>query len=120
MKKWWDIRPLNSNGASNKISVHWSIHFKVLYYKKKIPLLVMKMADNHLRNVYCHNQLKDGGTSFPYFDYDAKNRTYKLIKADANVKKSRVARKLTEIDSETKKRRDTGSKALPDTSVREK
>ena len=77
----------------------------------------MKMADNHLKIVYCHHQLKDGGNSFPYFDYDAKNRTSELIKAGANVKKTRVARKLTEIDSETKKRRDVSNNALPDTSV---
>ena len=75
-KKWWDIRPKNSNGTSNQISVHWSSHFKGLYDKKKIPLLVTKMANNHLRNVYCHHHLKHGGTSFPYFDYHAKNRTF--------------------------------------------
>ena len=67
-KKWWDIRPLNSDSTSNQISVHWSSHFKGLYDKKKIPLAVMKMADNRLRNVFFHHQLKHGGTSFPYFD----------------------------------------------------
>ena len=36
--------------------------------KKKITLAVMKMADNHLRNVYCHHHLKHGGSNFPYFD----------------------------------------------------
>ena len=78
----------------------------------------MKMVNNHPRNVYCHHQIKHGGTSFPYFDYNVKNKTSELIKADANVDK-RVARKLIEIDSETKKRRDASNKALPDTSVRE-
>ena len=79
----------------------------------------MKMADNHLKIVYCHYQLKHGGTSFPYFEYNVKNRTSELIKADNNVKKSWVARKLTEIDSETKKIMDASNKALPDMSVRE-
>ena len=86
-KKWWYIRPKNSNGTSNQISIQWSSHFKGLYNKKKIPLSVIKMADNHLRNVYCHHQLKNGGTSFPYLDYHAKNRTSELIKADSNAKK---------------------------------
>ena len=67
-KKWWDIRPLNSDLTSNQISVHWSSHFKGLYYNKKITLSVMKMADNHLRNLYFHRQINHGGTSFPYFD----------------------------------------------------
>ena len=84
-KKWWDIRFKNSNGISNQILVHWSSHFKGLYDKKKIPPLVMKMANNHLRNVYCHHQLKHGGTSFPYFDYHTKNSIFELIKSDANV-----------------------------------
>ena len=77
----------------------------------------MKIADNHLRDLYCHNQLKHGGTSFPYFDYQSKNSTYELINADANVKKARMARNLKEIYSETKKRRDASNKSLPDMSV---
>ena len=67
-KKWWDIRPKNSDGTSNLLSVHWSSHFKGFYKKKKIPLAAMKMTDNHLRNVYCHHQLKHGGSIFPYFN----------------------------------------------------
>ena len=59
----------------------------------------MKMADNHLINVYCHHQLKHGGAIFPYFDYHKKNKASDLIQAHAKVKKSRVARKLTDIDS---------------------
>ena len=65
-KKWWNIRPLNSEGTSNQILVHWSSHFKGLYDKKKIPLSVTKMADNRLRNVYCHHQLNHVGNRFPY------------------------------------------------------
>ena len=63
----------------------------------------MKMADNNLRNFYCHRQLKHGGDGLPYFDYHSKNRTSDPIKADAKVKKASVARKLIEIDSETNK-----------------
>ena len=109
--------PQKSDGISNHVSVHWSGHFKGLYNKKRISLLVMNMADNHLRNFYCHNQLKHGGSSFPYFDYNAKNRTSDLIQADANVKKARVDMKLTEIGSETKKRKEASNQALPDMSV---
>ena len=116
-KKWWEIHPKNSDGSSKNILVHWSSHFKGLYDNKKILILVMKMADNHPRNVYCHHQLKHGGISFPYFDYHAKNRTPDLIQADSNVKKARVARKLTEIDSETKNRKEASIQALPDMSV---
>ena len=71
--KWWDIRPLNSDGTSNQISVHWSSHFKGLYDTKEIPHLVLKMTDNHLRNLYCHNILKHGGNNYPYFDYEKKS-----------------------------------------------
>ena len=46
----------------------------------------MKMADNHLRNLYFHRQINNGRTIFPYFDYDVKNKTSELIKADDNVK----------------------------------
>ena len=69
-KKWWDIRPLNSDGTSKEISVHWASHFKVLYDTKEISLLVLKMADNHLRNVCCHHMLKHAGNNFPYFDHE--------------------------------------------------
>ena len=89
--KWWDIRPLNSDGAINHISVHWSGHFKGLYDTKEIPILVMKMAYNHLRKLYFHHMLKHGGNNFPYFDYDVEDTTSELIKEDANIKKSRVA-----------------------------
>ena len=75
--------------------------------------MVMKMADNHLRNVYCHHQLKHGGSSLPYFDYDAKNRISDLIQADTNVKKARVARKHTKIDSKTKEKKESSNQALP-------
>ena len=53
---WWDIHPKNSDGTSNLLSVHWSSYFKGLYDKKNIPLVVMKMADNRLRMVFCHHQ----------------------------------------------------------------
>ena len=77
------------------------------------------MADNHLRNLYFHHLLKHGGNNFPYFDYDAKNKTSELIKADANVKKARLARNLTEIDLETNKIRDACNKPLTNVIVRE-
>ena len=47
-KSWWGIRPKDSNGASNLVSIHWSSYFKGLYDKNKIPHVVMKMAYNHL------------------------------------------------------------------------
>ena len=86
--------PLNSDRKINKISVHWSIRFKGLYDTKEILLLVLKMADNHLCNLYFHHILKYGGNIFPYFDYDERNRRLDIIKADKNVKKARVARQL--------------------------
>ena len=110
---------LSYDSISNLSSVHWSSRFKGLYDKKKIPLAVIKMADNHIRNGYCHHQLKHGGDVFPYFDYHSKNRASDLIQADSNVKKVRVARKLTYIDSETKKKRYTSNQDLPNMSVRE-
>ena len=79
----------------------------------------MKMAYNHIRNVYCHHQLKHGGAIFPYFDCHAKNRASDLIQAHAKVKKARVDRNLTDIDSETKKQRDASNQAVPDMSDRE-
>ena len=118
-KCWWGIRPKNSNGTSNLILVHWSSHFKGLYEQKKIPILVMKMADNHLRNAFFHHQQKYGGTIFPYFNYHKKNKASDLIQAHAKVKKVRVARKLTDIDSETKNKRDASNQAVPDIIVRE-
>ena len=27
-KKWWYIRPLNSDGTSNELSVYWASHFR--------------------------------------------------------------------------------------------
>ena len=73
-KKCSDIRPLNSDGTSNELSVHWSSHFKGLYDTKEITLLVLKMVDNHLHNLYFHHILNHGGNNFPYFDYDVKNK----------------------------------------------
>ena len=71
-KSWWGIRPKDSNGASNLLSVHWSSYFKGLYDQKQIPLGVMKMADNHLRLVFNHHQQKHDGRILPYFDYKKK------------------------------------------------
>ena len=48
-----------------------------------------------------------------------KNKASDLIQAHAKVKKARVDRNLTDIDSETKKQRDTSNQAVPDMSVRE-
>ena len=73
-KKWWDIRPKNSDGTSNLLLVHWYSHFKSLYDQKKIPLAVMKMADNHLQLVFNHHQQKHDGIILPYFDYDLKKQ----------------------------------------------
>ena len=64
-KKWWDLLPLNSDGTSNQISVHLYNHFKELYDTKKIPHLVLKMADNHIRNLYYHHIIKHGGNHYP-------------------------------------------------------
>ena len=68
-KSWWGIRPKDSNGASNLLSVHWSSYFKGLYDQKQIPLGEIKMADNHLRSVFNHHQLKHDERILLYFDY---------------------------------------------------
>ena len=47
-KKSFDLLPINSDGTMNQISVNWYNHFKGMYDTKKIPHLVLKMADNHL------------------------------------------------------------------------
>ena len=47
-KKSFDLRPVNSNGTSNQMYVHWSNNFKGLYDTNKITHLVLKIADNHL------------------------------------------------------------------------
>ena len=61
-----------------------------------------------------------GGCEYKmYVRYVSTNEQSDLIQADANVKKARVAGKLTEIDSETKKRKDKSNQDLPDMSVRE-
>ena len=109
--KWWDIRTLNSDGTSNKLSVHCSSHFKGLYDTKKIPHLILKMADNHLRNLHCHHIRLHEGNNYPYFDYDIKNQRSDCIKAEANVRKARVERQLTEINYDTKSIRDAGNQA---------
>ena len=114
---WFDLRPVNSYVTSNQMSLHWSNHFKCLYDTKKIPHLVLKMAYNHLRNLYSCHILKHGGNNFPYFDYDEKNRRSNRIKADASVRKSRHARQLTQINSNTKARGGEGNQAEPDMGV---
>ena len=115
---WWGIRPKNSSGTINLLLVYWSSYFKGLYDQKKIPLAVMKMADNHLRMIFCHHQQKHDGIIFPYFDYDKKNKASDLIQTHTKVKKSRVARNLTDIDLETKKQRDASDQSVPDMSIR--
>ena len=72
-KKWCDIRPHNSYRTINNLSVHWSNHFKSLNNTKKIPHLVLKMADNHLNILYSHHILKHGGNYHPYFYYGEKS-----------------------------------------------
>ena len=102
-KSWWGIRPKDSNGDSNLIYVHWSSYFKGIYDQTQIPLAVMKMADNHLRLVFNHHQLKHDGRILPYFDYEKKKKASDLIQENSKVKKARVARDLQYIDAETKK-----------------
>ena len=110
-KKWWDLIPLNSDGTSNQISVHWYNHFKGLYDTKKIRNLLLKMADIHFRNLYFHLIIKHGGDHYPYFDYNKTNQRSDRIKADASVRKENHSRQLTEINSYTNARRDAGNKA---------
>ena len=71
-KSWWGIRPKDSNGASNLVSIQWSSYFKGLYDKNKIPHATMKMADNRLRMVFNHHQLNHDGRILPYFNYGGK------------------------------------------------
>ena len=115
-KKWWDIRPFNSDGTSNELLVQWASNFKDLYDTNEIPLLVSKMSDNHLRNVYFHHMLKHWGNNLPYFDYDKKNRRLDRIKNNTNVRKSGVARHLTVINLNSKAIRYSGNQARPDMS----
>ena len=75
------------------------------------------MADNQLRHLYCHHIIKHGGNNYPYFDYDKKNQRSDRIKADAILRKAGVASQLTEINLDTKARRDAGNKSRPDMSV---
>ena len=51
---------------------NWSSYFKGLYDQKKIPLGVIKMADNHLQLVFNHHQQKHDGRILPYFNYEKK------------------------------------------------
>ena len=61
--------------------------------------------------------LKHAGNYFPYFDYNEKNKRSDRIKNDANVSKAGVERQLTEINSDTKARRDNVNQDQPDMSV---
>ena len=76
----------------------------------------MEMADNHLRLVFNHHQLKHDGRILPYYDYGKKASD--LIQKNSKVKKARVARNLQYIDAETKKQRDASNRDVPDMSVR--
>ena len=116
-KKWWNIRPLNSDGTSNEILVHWASHFKGLYDTKEIPLLLLMMSENHLRNIHCNHILKHAGNNFLYFDYDHKNKRSYCIKSDKNARKAGSERQLTKIKSNTKAIRDKRNQAQPDMSV---
>ena len=107
----------HSDGTSNQMSVHWSNNYKGLYYTNKIPHLILNMEYNHLQNLYCHHILKHGGNNFPYLDYDEKYHISDRIKAYASVRKARHARHFTEINSNTKVRRDLFNQEEPDISV---
>ena len=68
-KSWWGLRPKDSNGDSNLLSIHWSSYFMGLCNKGKINHATMKMADNHFRMVFMHHQAKHDGRILPYFDF---------------------------------------------------
>ena len=76
----------------------------------------MNMADNHLRMVFNHHQLKHDGRILPYFDFGGK-RVSDVIQENSNVKKARVERELQDINAETKKQRDSSNLDVPDMSV---
>ena len=71
-KKLWYLLPLNSDGTSKRLSVHWSNYFKGMYGTKQIPHLVLNMEDNHLYKLFSCHILKHGGNHYYYFDYDEK------------------------------------------------
>ena len=108
LKNSFDLHPINSDGTINQMSMHWSNHFKGLYYTNKIPHLVLNMADKHLWNLYFHHILKYGGNHFPYFDYDQKNQRLDRIKANASIRKARHARNFTDINFQYKGKKGCG------------
>ena len=118
-KSWWGLRPKNSDGTSNVLSIHWANFFMGLHNKGKINHSAMKMADNHLRNMFTHHLAKHDGTIFPYFDFYQKKRVSDVILQNSNIKKARVARDLEDINAETKMLRDSSNKNVPDMSVRQ-
>ena len=87
-KKWRYLRPLNSDGTRNIISVHWANHFKELCDTKKLIHGKFKMADNHLRILFSQHILKRRGHNFTNFDYHEKNSgLYRIKIIDSTRKK---------------------------------
>ena len=88
-KKWWGVRPLNSDCTSNIISSQWENHFKGLCDTKKIIHSMLKMVDNHLQILLSHHILKHRGHNFPCFDYEEKLISDR-IKLDDGTRKNQM------------------------------
>ena len=101
-KKWWYFRPLNSEGTSNNIYVHWANHFKVLYDKKKINHGTLKMEYNRPHDLYSLHILKYGGCVSPYFDYEENIFSLYWIKLVNITKKTDNAVELNKINKYNK------------------
>ena len=72
-KKWWDIRPHNSNRTSNTIYVHCSNHSNGIYETNKITHAMLKVVDNHIQILFFTIPSNMEEIINPYFDYEEKN-----------------------------------------------
>ena len=101
-KKWWDHRPHISDNTSDLLSYHWSNHFRGIYNKNDIDNGTMKMADNHIQNVYSCHIPKHGGKAFPYLDCSKNKFVSDQIHLVSNTKRKQNAVYLKRIVSRKK------------------
>ena len=80
LKKWLNLRPVNSYVLSDAQIIHWGHRFKRLHELGEIANNTLKMADNHLRYLHCHHLLRHGSRIFYYFEFDNMNRIKGITK----------------------------------------
>ena len=102
-KKWWDDRPLNSDGKYDLLTNHWGHYFNRIREEGKIEINTLNMADNYLCYLHCHHLLRHGDRIFPYFYFENMKFVKDRIRGISRTNMDKFESKIKEVVAEKSK-----------------